>query len=204
MGFLPSTRRQRIRLALVMGLLVLVSIATTLILVSFEKNLMYFRTPSEVLKQTPAPVGVFELGGLVVKDSLQRTGDGLDVYFVVSDGAAALPVYYRGVLPDLFREGQGVIVYGRWRKEGAVDAVRILAKHDEYYMPAHLARKLEEKHPQYGSDIQPEPTYQPQHGSDTQPEPTYQPQHGSDAQPEPTYQPQHGSDAQPEPTYQPQ
>jgi len=117
-------------------------IATALILTAFEKNLMYFYSPSEVIAGD-APAGrKFRVGGLVVDGSVQRIADGLTVQFTVTDTVHEVTVVYDGSLPDLFREGQGSIAHGRIRDDGVFEASEVLAKHDENYMPPEVASAL--------------------------------------------------------------
>ena len=111
------------------------ALSATLVLSAFQKNLVFFFTPSQVAANE-APVGKsFRIGGLVEKGSVKREPDGVTVQFVVTDTAKSLPVLYRGVLPDLFREGKGVVTQGRLGADGLFRAEEVLAKHDENYMP---------------------------------------------------------------------
>jgi cytochrome c-type biogenesis protein CcmE len=111
------------------------ALSATLVLSAFQKNLVFFFTPSQVAANE-APVGKsFRIGGLVEKGSVKREADGVTVRFVVTDTAKSLPVLYRGVLPDLFREGKGVVTQGRLGTDGLFRAEEVLAKHDENYMP---------------------------------------------------------------------
>lgn len=111
------------------------ALSATLVLSAFQKNLVFFFTPSQVAANE-APVGKsFRIGGLVEKGSVKREPDGVTVQFVVTDTAKSLPVLYRGVLPDLFREGKGVVTQGRLGPDGLFRAEEVLAKHDENYMP---------------------------------------------------------------------
>ena len=111
------------------------ALSATLVLSAFQKNLVFFFTPSQVAANE-APVGKsFRIGGLVEKGSVRREADGVTVQFVVTDTAKSLPVLYRGVLPDLFREGKGVVTQGRLGTDGLFRAEEVLAKHDENYMP---------------------------------------------------------------------
>lgn len=132
--------RQR-RMVLI-GLLVAgVGAATMLALSAFQKNLLFFFSPSQVLAGE-APTGYpFRLGGLVAEGSVER-GEGLAIHFDVTDGAATVPVVYSGLLPDLFREGQGVVTRGRLTDSGLFTAEEVLAKHDENYMPPAVAEAL--------------------------------------------------------------
>ena len=111
------------------------ALSASLVLSAFQKNLVFFFTPSQVVANE-APVGKsFRVGGLVEKGSVKREADGLTVHFVVTDTAKSIPVVYRGILPDLFREGKGVVTQGKVGPDGLFRAEEVLAKHDENYMP---------------------------------------------------------------------
>jgi len=111
------------------------SIAAALALNAFNKNLVFYFTPSQVTAKE-APIGRdFRLGGLVVEGSLQRDNDGLTTRFTVTDTASSLDVVYRGILPDLFKEGRGCVAQGKIAADGVFHADQVLAKHDENYMP---------------------------------------------------------------------
>ena len=120
-----------------------VGIATALILTAFEKNLMYFYSPSEVLAGEAPERRAFRLGGLVVEGSVLRNPQGLGVWFTLTDLLEERVVYYEGILPDLFREGQGIVAKGRFNDTGLFVAEEVLAKHDENYMPPEVASALE-------------------------------------------------------------
>ncbi|MGI2325108.1 MULTISPECIES: cytochrome c maturation protein CcmE [unclassified Methylococcus] len=135
------TPRQR-RMTWVALMVAGVSLAAFFALTAFQKNLLYFYTPSQVASGE-APKGYpFRIGGLVVKDSVKREPDSLTVRFEVSDGPNAVPVLYTGILPDLFREGQGIIAVGQIDDGGTFQATEVLAKHDENYMPPEVAESL--------------------------------------------------------------
>ena len=108
---------------------------------AFQENLLYFFSPTQVAAGE-APERVFRLGGMVVKDSVVREPGSLTMSFVVTDYAHSIPVRYTGVLPDLFGEGQGVVVRGRLESAGGFVAEEVLAKHDENYMPPEVAEAL--------------------------------------------------------------
>jgi len=130
------------RLAFIAVGLVALAIATGLALNAFRSNLVFFFSPSQVA-QKEAPVDrKFRLGGMVEEGSLRRQGDGLTVRFVVTDLAKSIPVSYTGILPDLFREGRGVVTQGRLGEDGVFYADEVLAKHDENYMPPEVASAL--------------------------------------------------------------
>ena len=121
---------------------VAIGIATALVLTAFNKNLVFFFTPSQVVANE-APIGrTFRIGGMVVPGSVKR--DGVDVRFAVTDTAKTIPVIYRGQLPDLFREGKGVVAQGNLGNDGVFTAREVLAKHDENYMPPDAAHALEQ------------------------------------------------------------
>ncbi|HVT36647.1 MAG TPA: cytochrome c maturation protein CcmE [Nevskiaceae bacterium] len=134
------TKRQR-RMAAVASLLVGLSAAAALGVTAFRKNMMYFYTPSDLVTGS-APAGAkLRLGGLVERGSVQRGAD-LLVKFTLSDCEKSVPVQYRGILPDLFREGQGIVATGAMGGDGVFTADEVLAKHDENYMPPQLASSL--------------------------------------------------------------
>jgi cytochrome c-type biogenesis protein CcmE len=117
-------------------------VATALVLSAFNQNLVFFFTPSQVAANE-APVGrTFRIGGMVVPGSVKR--DGVEVRFAVTDTAKTMPVVYRGQLPDLFREGKGVVAQGQLGSDGIFTAREVLAKHDENYMPPEAAHALEQ------------------------------------------------------------
>ena len=119
-------------------------VAAALVLSAFNKNLVFFFTPSQVAAHE-APVGhPFRIGGMVVPGSLKR--EGVDVRFVVTDTAKEIPVVYRGQLPDLFKEGKGVVAQGSLGPDGVFKASEVLAKHDENYMPPEAAHAVEQAH----------------------------------------------------------
>jgi cytochrome c-type biogenesis protein CcmE len=145
------TPRQR-RLGLVVGILLGVSIAGVLALGAFRKNVTFFFDPSQVAAGQ-VPVGErFRLGGMVTQGTVQRAPGSLEVRFVVTDFAHDVPVSYSGVLPDLFREGAGVVAQGRLRSDGTFVADEVLAKHDEKYMPPAVAKSLKRRHGEARSD----------------------------------------------------
>lgn len=147
------TPRQR-RLTLVLGIVAGVSIAGALALTAFRENVTFFFDPSQVAQGKVADGQHFRLGGMVEKGSIQRAPGSLEVRFIVTDFAERVPVSYTGVLPDLFREGQGVVANGRLA-DGTFVAEEVLAKHDEKYMPPAVAKSLKDK-PPVESPAQPE------------------------------------------------
>jgi cytochrome c-type biogenesis protein CcmE len=139
------TPRQK-RLLMVLGIVAGVSIAAWLTLLGLRQNVMLFYDPSEIAANPPAPTERFRLGGMVEKGSLQKTAGTLDVQFYVTDFKRTVEVKYSGILPDLFREGQGVVAHGKMQGKIFV-ADQILAKHDEKYMPPEVAKALKDNPP---------------------------------------------------------
>src|SRR4051794_41987408 len=137
------TRRQR-RLTMIGGSLAVLALAAGLVLNALRDSIVFFSTPS-MAAEKHIPAGKrFRLGGLVENGSLKR-GDNLAVSFIVADGSARLPVTYQGILPDLFREGQGVVAEGSLDQTGVFKADTVLAKHDETYMPKDVADALKKQ-----------------------------------------------------------
>ena len=127
--------------AIALGLAAL-GIATALVLSAFEKNLVFFFTPSQVVANEAPQGRTFRIGGMVLEGSVKR--EGVDVRFVVTDTAKNIPVLYSGALPDLFREGKGVVAQGQLGPDGVFRAREVLAKHDENYMPPEAAHALKQ------------------------------------------------------------
>jgi len=117
-------------------------VAVALVLNAFQNNLVFFFSPTEVAEKKAPVQKTFRVGGLVEQGSLKREDDGLTVRFVVTDLAHNIPVIYRGILPDLFKEGKGVVAQGRLNEDGVFHAHEVLAKHDENYMPPEAADAL--------------------------------------------------------------
>jgi cytochrome c-type biogenesis protein CcmE len=117
-------------------------VAVTLVLNAFQSNLVFFFTPTQVASNEAPKDRAFRVGGLVEAGSLAREKDGLTVRFRVTDTAMTIPVVYVGILPDLFREGKGVVAQGRLLPDGTFKAAEVLAKHDENYMPPQAAEAL--------------------------------------------------------------
>ena len=126
-----------------MGLAV-VGVATALVLRAFNSNLVFFFTPSEVAQKKAPQDRAFRMGGLVTAGSMKRHADGLTVTFEVTDTAQAVPVSFTGILPDLFKEGKGVVAQGKMGADGVFRASEVLAKHDENYMPPQAADALKQ------------------------------------------------------------
>jgi len=139
------TPRQR-RITLVVGILAGVSLAGVLALNAFRDNVMFFFDPSQVAAGEAPIEKRFRLGGMVRPGTVDRQAGSLDMSFVVTDFKQDVKVVYSGVVPDLFRENQGVVAHGRLGKDGTFVADEILAKHDENYMPPEVAKAIKEKH----------------------------------------------------------
>ena len=122
-----------------------VSVAAALILTAFEKNLMYFYSPSEISKGEAPDNRPFRIGRLVKENSVMRQPSGLGVWFTLTDLKEEQTVYYEGILPDLFRENQGIVAKGALNETGLFVASEVLAKHDENYMPPEVADALEHR-----------------------------------------------------------
>ena len=133
---------RRKRMIAVAAIVVGVGAATAVALQAFQENLLYFYSPSQVTAGEVPSGRAFRLGGLVTNGSVQRTAGSIEVNFVVTDNAESIPVRYEGLLPDLFKEGKGVIAHGRMNDTGVFMADEVLAKHDENYMPPEVAETL--------------------------------------------------------------
>jgi cytochrome c-type biogenesis protein CcmE len=144
--------RKRQRLIVVLLALLLGGGATALVLSAFSDNLVFFYSPTDLMtKQVPAGRSL-RIGGLVQEGSLKRDSDGVTVHFTVTDLKHTVPVTYSGVLPDLFREGQGVVAEGTLASDGSFAARSVLAKHDEKYMPREVAEALKKSGEWRGAD----------------------------------------------------
>ena len=129
------------RLSLIIATLTALAGSVALILVAFEDNVVFFYSPSDLVKKQPGPTQKLRIGGLVKKDSIKRKPGMTEVSFEVTDLNNSVPVVFQGILPDLFREEQGVVAEGTYR-EKLFYATQILAKHDEQYMPPEVAESL--------------------------------------------------------------
>jgi len=144
------------RMAFILVGLAGLAVAAGLILNALNSNLALFISPTEVMAGHAPQDKSFRLGGMVVDGSLKRQNDGLTVHFDVTDNATTIPVVFTGILPDLFKEGQGVVAQGKMQA-GVFQATEVLAKHDENYMPPEVAKMLEKgKQAQSGSVPQPQ------------------------------------------------
>jgi cytochrome c-type biogenesis protein CcmE len=140
------TPKRKQRLLLIAAMVIGVGVAAGFALKAFNQNLMFFYTPSKVVAGE-APIGrMIRVGGLVTKGSVKRQTDGLTVHFDITDYAHSMTVQYTGILPDLFREGQGIVAHGKLQQDGSFVADEVLAKHDEKYMPPEVADALKTAH----------------------------------------------------------
>lgn len=138
-GMKPARQK---RLSLILLMVIGIGTAAWFGLRAFNENLMFFFSPSDVVEGKAPQDHLFRLGGMVVKGSVQRPGDGLTVKFTLTDMAKEVAVEYTGILPDLFREGQGIVANGKLGANGIFIAQEVLAKHDENYMPPEVAGSL--------------------------------------------------------------
>ena len=137
------------RLTLIVLMVAGIAVGLGFALKSLDENIMFFFTPTEVA-DGKAPQGrLFRMGGMVVNGSVSRPGEGLTVHFDLTDNESQVTVMYTGILPDLFREGQGIIANGQLDKDGAFVAQEVLAKHDENYMPPEVAEAMKKSGAEY-------------------------------------------------------
>ncbi|HDP90203.1 MAG TPA: cytochrome c maturation protein CcmE [Thioalkalivibrio sp.] len=148
------TRRKRLLLVLV-GVAGLV-LATALVLNAFRDNLVFFHTPSDIRAAVVPLDRSVRIGGLVEDGSVRREADGVTVYFRVTDTVVAVPVVYHGILPSLFREGQGVVATGRLQDDGVFRASQVMARHDETYMPPEAFEAIEQAQREQARTLLPE------------------------------------------------
>ena len=140
---MKPARKQRLML---IGLMVIgAGLATAFALKSFNENLMYFFSTTDVVEGKAPKDALFRLGGMVIKGSVERPNDGLMVRFKLTDFSKEVTVEYTGILPDLFREGQGIVSSGRLNAQGVFIAEEVLAKHDENYMPPEVKDSLKKQ-----------------------------------------------------------
>lgn len=136
-------KRRHKRIGFIVAGLAALGIAAALVLSAFQSNLVFFFSPSQVAAKE-APIGrTFRVGGLVQAGTVQRESDGLTVRFVVTDTAQSIPVVYKGILPDLFKEGKGCVAQGKIGADGVFYADQVLAKHDENYMPPEAGQAID-------------------------------------------------------------
>ena len=140
------------RFAWIGGAVLLLAVAVGLVLNAFQSNLVFFFSPTDVAEHRAPQGRAFRIGGLVEEKSLTRAPDGLTVRFRVTDTAQTIPVVYTGILPDLFKEGKGVVAQGRIAPDGVFHATEVLAKHDENYMPPEAAAAVDKAHTRAAMD----------------------------------------------------
>ena len=142
-------KRRHKRIAFIIAGLAGLGVATYLVASAFRNNLVFFFSPTQVAARE-APINrTFRVGGLVENGSLKRESDGLTVRFMVTDTAVSIPVVYKGILPDLFKEGRGCVAQGKIGPDGVFQAEQVLAKHDENYMPPEAGAAIDKaKHAQ--------------------------------------------------------
>ena len=134
------------RVAIIAAGVAAIAVAAALVLNAFQSNLVFFFSPSQIAAGEAPKDRAFRVGGMVQTGSVKRLGDGLTVEFVVTDTAKSIPVTYKGILPDLFREGKGVVAQGRLGTDGVFRADEVLAKHDENYMPPEAKHAIDQAH----------------------------------------------------------
>ncbi len=156
--------KRKQKLILILAMVAGVGVAVGLLLNAFQANLMLFFSPTDVVAGKAPEDAKFRIGGLVEAGSVARESDGLTVSFKVTDNAETVPIRYTGILPDLFREGQGIVSLGRLDADGVFVASEVLAKHDENYMPPEVAEALEKTRQQAESAAAAKPAV---YGSDT-------------------------------------
>jgi len=140
------TPKRRKRIILILLMIAGVAVAAGFALKAFNENLMFFYTPSDVAADEAPFNHPIRVGGLVTAGSVQRQEDGLTVHFDITDNAETITIRYTGILPDLFREGQGIVALGELGKDQMFVASEVLAKHDENYMPPEVADALQKTH----------------------------------------------------------
>ena len=134
------------RIAIITAGVAAIAVAAALVLNAFQSNLVFFFSPSQIAAGEAPRDRAFRVGGMVQTGSVKRLGDGLTVEFIVTDTAKSIPVSYKGILPDLFREGKGVVAQGRLGPDGVFRADEVLAKHDENYMPPEAKHAIDQAH----------------------------------------------------------
>ena len=136
-------KRRHKRIAFIVIALVSLSVAAFLVLSAFQNNLVFFFSPTQVAAKEAPIDRTFRIGGLVQEGTLKREADGLTVHFTVTDTAQSIPVVYKGILPDLFKEGRGCVAQGKLTADGVFQAEQVLAKHDENYMPPEAGEAID-------------------------------------------------------------
>jgi cytochrome c-type biogenesis protein CcmE len=136
-------KRRHKRIAFIVIGLAGLAVAALLVLNAFQNNLVFFFSPTQVAAKEAPIDRTFRIGGLVQQGTLQRDNDGLTVRFIVTDTSASIPVVYKGILPDLFKEGKGCVAQGKIGADGVFQAEQVLAKHDENYMPPEAGKAID-------------------------------------------------------------
>ena len=136
-------KRRHKRIAFIVAGLAALAVAATLVLSAFQNNLVFFFSPTQVAANEAPLNKTFRVGGLVQDGTVKRESDGLTVRFTVTDTAKSIPVVYKGILPDLFKEGKGCVAQGRLGSDGIFYADQVLAKHDENYMPPEAGKAID-------------------------------------------------------------
>lgn len=139
---ITMTRKHKQRLIIVLLIVTGIGTSVALALTAFSQNMLYFFSPSQIMAGEAPLNRTIRIGGMVTQGSLQRSSDSLQVNFSVTDYKHSIVVQYTGILPDLFREGQGIVAIGQMQEDGAFLAEEVLAKHDENYMPPEVADAL--------------------------------------------------------------
>jgi cytochrome c-type biogenesis protein CcmE len=134
-----------------------VGVAAALGLTAFRKNILYYYTPTQVASGAAERGRPFRMGGLVAVGSVQRVPGSMTVHFTLTDMQKSVPITYAGILPDLFREGQGIVVHGALGDDGSFTADEVLAKHDQKYMPPEVAEAIQKAKQQQASEATPKP-----------------------------------------------
>jgi len=142
------------KLLIILFMLAGIGLAVALMLTALQENINLFYTPQQIADGEAPKERTIRAGGMVVEGSVSRDPNDLGVTFKVSDGVAEVEIYFQGILPDLFRENQGIVALGSIRKDGVFEASEVLAKHDENYMPPEVADALEKAHAAGVSDIE--------------------------------------------------
>ncbi len=158
MSWLPKSRKARRRLLVLSAIAPVLALAVGLTLFGLREQVSFFYTPAQAIAAKPPAGRRIQLGGLVQPGSVVKYPDGR-VQFIVADLKASSPVEYRGDLPDLFREGQGIVAQGRFGPDGRFRADQVLAKHDETYMPREVTKALKEQGEWRGAGAGPSPSY---------------------------------------------
>ena len=140
------------KLALIGGALAVIGIIAALVLNALNSNIALYITPTEVAAGKAPQGKLFRIGGLVKEGSIQRQADGVTIAFVITDTAKDIPVAYKGILPDLFKEGKGAVAQGKLDGAGTFVATEVLAKHDENYMPPEAAKAVSDAQAGMGAD----------------------------------------------------